>query len=210
MHVLVLLSMHVQLDCLCCDAKLQFPHVHVHVHAETQRHCQAGGNARTCLELQGAQQELDKALEEVNSVLQQAALHLQGVRKLAAACTSPNATQRDAVSADRQQQLRILEEHLLKTLVVPAADAALVYAAVHVSGCLGAQQLAPVPGSLHLTATQRQSAVESLPLDLRKPAAKLVEVCCLPLILRTVCLAQCMPGDTLVHHPFQAVVTLRQ
>lgn len=94
--------------------------------------------------MQGSQAEQNTALQEVNCLQQQAALHLRGLRTLievsgAAAAAADSAEGgktathgSDAVhqfsGLDVREQISILEEHLLQSLLLPAAHAALRYA----------------------------------------------------------------------------------
>lgn len=89
--------------------------------------------------MQSSQSEQTVALQEVNALQQQAALHLQGLRALIdgsgaapAEATEGGSTAPQDADAQRRfsgcavrEQIVILEEHLLQSLLVPAADAAL-------------------------------------------------------------------------------------
>jgi hypothetical protein len=89
--------------------------------------------------MQGSEAEQNPALQEVKKLQQQAALHLQGLKLLidksgaaVAACAGSAGLDADTAQQfsglDVQGEIKILEEHLYSSLLLPAADAAVRYA----------------------------------------------------------------------------------
>jgi hypothetical protein len=98
---------------------------------------------QACSRVQVAEDEQTPALQEVNKLQQQAALHLQGLQSLidkscaVGACITGNDsdTAQQFSGLDVQREIKILLEHLYSSLLLPAADAALRCATAQ--ACLG-------------------------------------------------------------------------